>query len=153
VEPDDVRRERSGSSVPIESVPHPVRASLWERFLSRENLARALRRVEQNAGAAGIDAMTVAELRPWLEQHWPDVRAGLEAGTYRPQRMRRVAIAKPSAGERLLGVPRGLDRLIRQALLQVLTPVFDPLFFRVELRLSAGPLGGSGGRARTPVDR
>jgi len=101
---------------------------LWERFLSRENLARALRRVEQNAGAAGIDGMTVAELRPWLHEHWPDVRARLEAGAYRPQPVRRVAIPKPSGGERLLGVPTALDRLIQQALLQVLTPVFDPHF-------------------------
>ncbi len=128
MKPDDARRERSGSPAPDESVPHPAQASLWERFLSRENLARALRRVEQNAGAAGIDGMTVAELRPWLHEHWPDVRARLEAGAYRPQPVRRVAIPKPSGGERLLGVPTALDRLIQQALLQVLTPVFDPHF-------------------------
>jgi group II intron reverse transcriptase/maturase len=128
VKPDDARRERSGSPAPDESVPHPAQASLWERFLSRENLARALRRVEQNAGAAGIDAMTVAELRPWLRQHWPDVRARLEAGTYRPRPVRRVTIPKPSGGTRQLGVPTALDRLIQQALLQVLTPVFDPHF-------------------------
>jgi RNA-directed DNA polymerase len=128
VSPDDPRRERSGSPAPDVTVPHPARVGLWEEFLSRENLVRALRRVEQNAGAAGIDGMTVAELRPWLVQHWPDVRARLEAGTYRPQPVRRVAIPKPSGGERLLGVPTALDRLIQQALLQVLTPVFDPHF-------------------------
>jgi RNA-directed DNA polymerase len=128
VSPDDPRRERSGSPAPDVTVPHPARVGLWEEFLSRENLVRALRRVEQNAGAAGIDGITVAELRPWLVQHWPDVRARLEAGTYRPQPVRRVAIPKPSGGERLLGVPTALDRLIQQALLQVLTPVFDPHF-------------------------
>jgi group II intron reverse transcriptase/maturase len=101
---------------------------LWERFLSRENLLLALRRVEQNAGAAGIDGMTVAELRLWLKEHWPEIHAQLEAGTYRPQPVRRVAIAKPSGGERVLGVPTVLDRLIEQALLQALTPVFDPYF-------------------------
>jgi len=96
--------------------------------LSRENLARALRRVERNAGAAGIDGMTVAELRPWLHQHWPEVRDQFEAGTYRPQPARRVTIPKPSGGTRQLGVPTALDRLIQQALLQVLPPVFDPHF-------------------------
>jgi len=128
VKPERVRRERSGFPAAGETTNHPARAILWERFLSRENLARALRRVERNAGAAGIDGMTVAELRPWLRQRWPDVRARLEAGTYRPQPVRRVAIPKPSGGERLLGVPTALDRLIQQALLQVLTPVFDPHF-------------------------
>jgi RNA-directed DNA polymerase len=59
----------------------PVRTGLWEQFLSRENLVRALRRVEQNAGAAGIDGMTVAELRPWLKEQWPEIRGRLEAGT------------------------------------------------------------------------
>ena len=128
MKPDDSCRERSGFPAADETTTHPARASLWEEFLSRENLARALRRVEQNAGAAGIDGMTVVELRPWLKQHWPEVRAVLEAGTYRPQPVRRVTIPKPSGGTRLLGVPTALDRLIQQALLQVLTPLFDPYF-------------------------
>jgi RNA-directed DNA polymerase len=128
VKPDDPRRERSGSSAPDETAPHPAQASLWELFLARGNLARALRRVERNAGAAGIDGMRTDELRPWLKEQWPEVRARLEAGTYRPQPVRRVAIPKPSGGKRLLGVPTALDRLIQQALLQVLTPVFDPHF-------------------------
>jgi group II intron reverse transcriptase/maturase len=101
---------------------------LWEAFLSRGNLARALRRVERNAGAAGIDGMRTDRLRPWLDEDWPQVRARLEAGTYRPQPVRRVAIPKPSGGTRLVGVPTALDRLIQQALLQVLTAVFDPYF-------------------------
>jgi group II intron reverse transcriptase/maturase len=109
-------------------MPHPARAGLWELFLSRENLARALRRVERNAGAAGIDGMRADELRRWLHEHWPAVRAQLDAGTYRPQPVRRVLIPKPSGGARPLGVPTALDRLIQQALLQVLTPVFDPHF-------------------------
>jgi RNA-directed DNA polymerase len=128
VRPDGARRERSGFPAPEVTAPHPVRTGLWERFLSRENLVRALRRVEQNAGAAGIDGMTVAELRPWLKEQWPEIRGRLEAGTYRPQPVRRVVIPKPSGGTRLLGVPTALDRLIQQALLQVLTPVFDPHF-------------------------
>jgi group II intron reverse transcriptase/maturase len=101
---------------------------LWEQFSSRENLALALRRVEQNAGAAGIDGMSTKELRPWLHSHWPQIRSQLEAGTYRPQPVRRVMIPKPSGGLRMLGVPAAVDRMICQAILQVLTPVFDPHF-------------------------
>src|SRR5438045_3219 len=97
-------------------------------MLSRENLDRALRRVEANRGAPGVDGMTTGELRPWLHQHWASVRVALDAGTYRPSPVRRVVIPKPGGGERLLGVPACLDRLIQQAIAQVLTPVFDPLF-------------------------
>jgi group II intron reverse transcriptase/maturase len=107
----------------------------------------ALRRVEQNAGAAGIDGMTTDELRPWLREHWPGVRSQLDAGTYRPQPVRRVAIPKSSGGTRLLGVPTVLDRLIQQALLQVLTLVFDPFF-------SEGSFGFRAGRsAHQAVER
>jgi len=70
--------------------------------------------------------MATDELRPWLKEHWPEIRRQLDAGAYRPRPVRRVAVPKPSGGERLLGVPTALDRLIQQALLQVLTPVFDP---------------------------
>lgn len=128
MKPDDAWGERSGLPAPDETVPHPAASGLWERFLARENLVVALRRVEQNAGAPGIDGMRTDELRGWLGEHWPAVRARLEAGTYRPQPVRRVAIPKPSGGTRLLGVPTVLDRLVQQALLQVLTPVFDPCF-------------------------
>jgi RNA-directed DNA polymerase len=72
--------------------------------------------------------MQTKELRPWLHDHWPEVRARLDAGTYRPQPTRRVTIPKPSGGERELGVPTALDRVIQQALSQVLVPVFDPGF-------------------------
>jgi group II intron reverse transcriptase/maturase len=101
---------------------------LWELLLSRGNLAEALRRVEQNAGAAGIDGMSTNELRPWLHSHWPEIRSALEAGTYRPQLVRRVMIPKPSGGLRMLGVPAAVDRMICQAIAQVLTPIFDPQF-------------------------
>jgi group II intron reverse transcriptase/maturase len=101
---------------------------LWEQLLSRGNLAEALRRVELNAGAAGIDGISTNELRPWLHDHWPQVRLQLEAGTYRPQPVRRAMIPKPSGGQRKLGVPAAVDRLICQAIAQALTPVFDPYF-------------------------
>lgn len=128
MKPEDPRGERSPSSAPDETAPHPAAARLWEGFLSRENLALALRRVEQNAGAPGIDGMRTSELRPWLHSHWPEVKAALDAGTYRPQPVRRVTIPKPAGGERELGVPTALDRLIQQALSQVLVPVFDAGF-------------------------
>jgi group II intron reverse transcriptase/maturase len=72
--------------------------------------------------------MSTEELRPWLKDHWPEVRSQLDAGTYQPQPVRRVMIPKPSGGERALGVPAAVDRLICQALAQVLTPVFEPHF-------------------------
>ena len=128
MKPEDLRSERSPSPAPGDTAPHPAEASLWESVLSRGNLAEALRRVEQNAGAPGIDGMSTKELRPWLHSHWPQVRSQLDAGTYRPQPVRRVMIPKPSGGMRMLGVPAAVDRLICQAIAQVLTPVFDPQF-------------------------
>jgi RNA-directed DNA polymerase len=129
VKPEDHRLERSSDPAPDETAAHPAEVgSLWEQFLARGNLAEALRRVEQNAGAPGIDGMSTKELRPWLHDQWPQVRSQLEAGTYRPQPVRRVMIPKPSGGLRKLGVPAAVDRMICQAIAQVLTPVFDPHF-------------------------
>ena len=111
MKPEDSRSERSSDPAPDGTDAHPANASgLWELFLSRGNLAEALRRVEQNAGAPGIDGMSTKELRPWLQRHWPEVRSQLEAGTYRPQPVRRVMIPKPSGGMRMLGVPAAVDR-------------------------------------------
>src|SRR5215467_9045167 len=97
-------------------------------MLSPQNLGRALRRVEANRGAPGVDGMTTGQLRPWLHERWAEVREALDAGTYRPSPVRRVVIPKPGGGERLLGVPTALDRLVQQAIAQVLTPIFDPGF-------------------------
>lgn len=128
MKPDDACPERSSDPAPGDTAAHQAEASLWARFMARENLAEALRRVERNAGAAGIDGMGTKDLRSWLRDHWSEVRAQLDAGTYRPSPVRRVMIPKPAGGRRLLGVPTVLDRLIQQAVLQVLTPVFDPYF-------------------------
>lgn len=128
VKPTSPRQEQSLSSAPERPDLNPAPATLFESFLSRENLARALKRVERNAGAPGPDGMTTAELRSWLHVHWPGIRERLDAGTYRPAPVRRVSIPKASGGTRDLGVPTVLDRLLQQALLQVLDPVFDPHF-------------------------
>ncbi len=102
--------------------------ALMEVALSRDNLRRAYQRVLRNKGAAGVDNMSVTALKQHLQQHWPVVRERLLAGTYQPQAVRRVSIPKPQGGERLLGIPTVQDRLIQQALHQVLSPVFEPTF-------------------------
>lgn len=101
----------------------------FEEMLQRENLFQALRRVEQNAGAPGIDGMTVEELRPFLREQWPSIREQLLNETYLPKPVRKVEIPKPGGrGTRTLGIPTVLDRLLQQALLQILQPIFDPTF-------------------------
>jgi retron-type reverse transcriptase len=99
---------------------------LMEAVVERENLKRAYARVMRNKGAAGIDAMPVAELGAHLKVHWPHIKEELLAGRYQPQAVREVSIPKPNGkGERILGIPTVTDRLIQQALHQVLSPIFD----------------------------
>ncbi len=120
---------RSGRSALPESSSQPVRVDgLWEQVFSKANLTRALRRVERNRGAPGVDGVTTEELRGWLNAHWDEVKVVLDAGRYRPQPVRQVEIPKPDGGVRLLGVPTVLDRLVQQAIAQVLEPIFDPTF-------------------------
>jgi len=101
---------------------------LMERVVDPANVQRAWKRVRANHGAPGIDGLTVEETEAWLHEHWPTVRQSLLEGTYRPQPLRRKAIPKRSGGQRLLGIPVALDRLVQTMLLQVLTPIFDPDF-------------------------
>jgi len=101
---------------------------LMERVLARDNMKQALKRVLANKGAGGVDAMTVDELKPHLVAHWEGIRKRLMNGTYQPSPVRSVEIPKPDGGMRQLGIPTVLDRLIQQAVLQVLTPIFDPGF-------------------------
>ena len=103
-------------------------AELMEEVCERENMKAALRRVEGNRGGPGIDGMTVEELRDHLKESWPEIREGLLSGTYKPQPVKRVEISKPGGGVRKLGVPTVMDRLIQQAVLQVLQPLWDPTF-------------------------
>jgi RNA-directed DNA polymerase len=102
---------------------------LMEAVVERENMLAALRRVERNQGSAGIDEMTVEELRPYLREHWPRIKEELLEGRYEPCPVRKVEISKPGGkGVRTLGIPTVVDRLIQQAIHQVLTPIFDPDF-------------------------
>lgn len=102
--------------------------ALLERVLARENLQRALKRVRQNKGAPGIDGMSVDALPEHLKQHWPQIKADILAGRYRPQPVRRVEIPKPDGRVRQLGIPTVLDRFIQQAIAQVVTQQWEPHF-------------------------
>jgi len=102
--------------------------TMMEKVLARENLLAAWRRVKANAGAPGIDGMTVEEFPAFSRKHWPRLRSALMEGTYRPAPVRRVFIPKPDGTQRPLGVPTVLDRVIQQALAQVLTPLFESGF-------------------------
>jgi RNA-directed DNA polymerase len=101
---------------------------LMEKILERNNLLEALKRVESNKGAAGVDGVSTRQLRAYVQQHWDTIKQQLLKGTYKPSPVRRVEIPKPDGGVRLLGIPTVLDRLIQQAILQVFTPIFDPEF-------------------------
>ena len=101
---------------------------LMERVVERSNLWLAYQRVVQNKGAAGVDDLTVCEFKDWLKVHWLSVKRALLEGRYLPRPVRRVDIPKPSGGIRTLGVPTVVDRLIQQALHQVLQPLFEPTF-------------------------
>ncbi len=101
---------------------------LMEAVVERGNLWLAYQRVVENKGAAGVDQLAVSELKDHLKRHWPTIRARLLAGDYQPQPVRRVDIAKPQGGVRTLGIPTVVDRLIQQALHQVLQPIFEPTF-------------------------
>ncbi len=101
---------------------------LMELILRSENLQRALRRVKQNKGAAGVDQMGTEQLADHLTQHWATIKHQLLEGTYQPQPVRRVEIPKPGGGKRLLGIPTVLDRFIQQAMLQILQDQWDETF-------------------------
>lgn len=106
----------------------PPTENLMEEVLRRENLLAALRRVQANKGAPGIDGMTVDELPDHLRTAWPAIREQLLSATYVPSPVREVQIPKPGGGTRMLGIPTVLDRLITQAISQVMSPIFDPAF-------------------------
>jgi RNA-directed DNA polymerase len=107
----------------------PEDERLMEEVVEGENMRGAYRNVVRNRGAAGVDGMEVDDLKPYLRKEWPRIREALLADRYLPQPVRRVEIPKPGVkGVRKLGIPTVIDRLIQQAVLQVLTPIFDPGF-------------------------
>jgi RNA-directed DNA polymerase len=120
------RGTKATSANPISQ--SPVETELMEEVVNRENLFKALHRVKANAGAPGMDGMTVQELPDFLRHHWPRLKEELLKGTYRPQPVRRVGIPKPDGGTRNLGIPTALDRFIQQAVLQVLQKRWDRTF-------------------------
>ena len=113
----------------VKGESQPEATILLEEVLRRENMLSAFRRVRSNKGGPGIDRMTVEELGSYLKTNWPRIREELLKGTYQPAPVKRVEIAKPNGnGMRPLGIVTVLDRMIQQAILQVLTPIFDPHF-------------------------
>jgi RNA-directed DNA polymerase len=107
----------------------PALDNLMERILARPNLIQAWVRVKANKGAPGSDGMTLEDFTAYAQEHWQEIRQSLRDGSYQPRPVRRVVIPKPHGnGERKLGVPCVIDRVIQQAILQVLTPIVDPSF-------------------------
>jgi RNA-directed DNA polymerase len=101
---------------------------LLEKVLDRDNLNAAWKRVKQNGGAAGIDGMKISEFRDFLAKHWDTILGKLRSGSYCPSPVRRVEIPKTDRTKRPLGIPTVLDRVIQQAIAQILTPIYDPTF-------------------------
>lgn len=124
-----VRDEGSGEAPLARQAPEDSgNGSLLAQALRRENVVLAWKRVKANAGSAGVDGLTVSQTAKHLKAHWPRLKEELLAGSYRPQPVRRVQIPKAGGGMRELGIPTVTDRLIQQALLQVLQPLIDPSF-------------------------
>src|SRR5450830_650653 len=115
---------RNTGSGPTEPVP----SALLLQALTRENLQQAWKRVKANKGAAGVDGLDIEQTAQLIRTSWSTIRQQLLQGTYRPSPVRRVSIPKPDGGQRELGIPTVTDRLIQQALLQVLQPMIDPTF-------------------------
>lgn len=113
----------------VEGSTGPETTQLMEAVVERSNMIKALHRVERNGGSAGVDGMTVGDLRANLKEQWPKIKEELLTDNYKPKPVRRVEIPKPDGkGMRKLGIPTVVDRLIQQAVHQVMEPVFDPGF-------------------------
>jgi RNA-directed DNA polymerase len=123
-------REGSETSAAKRMNESPAKNSerLMEEVCKRENCLQAFKRVKSNKGSAGIDGMTVEQLPGYLKEHWPAIREQLLNGTYKPQPVRRVEIPKPDGGMRQLGIPTVLDRMVQQAVMQVLQGRWDAEF-------------------------
>jgi group II intron reverse transcriptase/maturase len=118
----------SGVTVTKETYWSEAGPRLMEEIVSRANMQKAYNRVVSNKGAAGVDTMSTGQLKGYLQTAWPRIKEELLNGTYQPQPVRKVEIPKPGGGERILGIPTVLDRLIQQAVHQELGPLFEPGF-------------------------
>ncbi len=125
VEPDAGRDESRPAQQEAEGLGQ---ANLLTQALARGNMVLAWKRVKSNKGSAGVDGLSIDETVEYLKTHWPQIRDDLQAGRYRPQPVRRMQISKSGGGMRELGIPTVTDRLIQQALLQILQPLIDPTF-------------------------
>jgi RNA-directed DNA polymerase len=112
------REEQAGDETPM----------LIQEVLRRENMLKAYKRVVRNGGAPGVDGLTVEQLGAYCREHWERIRKEILDGTYVPQPIRKVEIPKADGGTRTLGIPTVVDRMIQQAVMQVLHPIFDPTF-------------------------
>ncbi len=102
--------------------------NLMERICTRTNLYQAYKRVKSNKGSSGYDKMSVDEMHKWIGENREQLISSLLNGSYRPKPVRKVEIPKPDGGTRQLGIPTVIDRLVQQAILQILDPIFDPAF-------------------------
>src|ERR1022692_994592 len=121
-------RANGSNLLGMEAQPAPGQPDLIEKMLERGNLLKALQAVERNGGAAGVDGMEVAQLRAYLRERWSMIREQILKGEYEPRPVRRKDIPKPGGGTRMLGIPTVLDRLLQQAIHQILTPLWEPEF-------------------------
>lgn len=129
---------RVTESPSVMKVSDPKGLTIIEQMVERDNMLKAYERVKSNKGAPGVDKMTVEKLWPYLQKHWVEIKIRLLNGTYKPSSVREVIIPKLSGGTRKLGIPTVLDRLIQQALHQVLNPYFDPEFSEKSYGFRAG---------------
>lgn len=113
-------------------------SKLMEELVARPNMLRAYRRVIENKGSPGVDGVTTDELKGYVQEHWERIKQELLEGRYKPQAILRVEIPKPNGGTRNLGIPTVVDRLIQQAMHQVLSPVFEPGFSEHSYGFRAG---------------
>ena len=127
---DSVEHEEYAEAYSTESreVDRKDGADLLEKVLCRDNLNKAYKRVKANKGASGVDGMTIDEALPWLKEHRNELLESIRNGKYKPSPVRRVEIPKDNGGVRKLGIPTVIDRIIQQAIAQVLIPIYEPKF-------------------------
>jgi RNA-directed DNA polymerase len=119
------------------------------QVVEKANVLKAWKRVKSNQGAPGSDGMTLEDFPAYAREHWPTIRQSLLDGTYHPHPVRRVVIPKPGGrGERMLGVPCVVDRVIQQAIRPVLTPIFDPGFSEASFGSSSALLRSQSSKSR-----